>query len=199
MTYLQGRACRISRDSHPVTSRPGRWQACPAGSAPASALDNMPRCRPLCGRHGACHDGPLPEETDALLQRDRICHTTKNIHRTCPRATRQGANSIQMWLPGRDGPKQGTEQTLREAPPSPYAAIQHQRPLKTAYGKDGPPDAQQAPARLPEPISCQDHLPALSRIPETAEEDGKKQQYRQRKGVEHPVGQPAAAVSSRAS
>ena len=45
------------RGSHPATSRPWGRQACPAGSAPASALDSMLRCRPRRGRSGACHDG----------------------------------------------------------------------------------------------------------------------------------------------
>ena len=52
---------------------------------------------------------------------------------------------------------------------------------------------QQAPARLPGTVSRQDLLPALLRISEAAEKDRKKHQHRQRKGVEHPAGQPAAA------
>lgn len=71
--------------------------------------------------------------------------------------------------------------------------MQQQRPLKAADGKDARPDAQQAPARLPGTVSRQDLLPALLRISEAAEKDRKKHQHRQRKGVEHPAGQPAAA------
>lgn len=66
-------------------------------------------------------------------------------------------------------------------------------PLKAADGDAGRPDAQQTPARLPGAVLRQYRLAALPRVSETAKDDGKKQQHRQRKSVEHPAGQPAAA------
>lgn len=71
--------------------------------------------------------------------------------------------------------------------------MQQQRPLKAADGQDARPDAQQAPACLPGAVPGKERLPVLLRIPETTAKDRKEHQHRQRKGVEHPFGQPAVA------
>ena len=72
------------RGSHPATSRPWGRQACPAGSAPASALDSMLRCRPRRGRSGACHDGQQQRRRTPYFHMTYLRTTGGHLHRMPP-------------------------------------------------------------------------------------------------------------------
>ena len=132
------------RGSHPATSRPWGRQACPAGSAPASALDSMLRCRPRRGRSGACHDG--------RQQRRR----TPCFHMTVPAHYRRTSPQDAAPRPRGKVPPASRNCRTGMAPhgagnlgygrlPHCTGRLRRQRPLRTADGKDGRPDARQAP------------------------------------------------------
>lgn len=128
------------RGSHPATSRPWGRQACPAGSAPASALDSMLRCRPRRGRSGACHDG--------RQQRRR----TPCFHMTVPAHYRRTSPQDAAPRPRGKVPPASRNCRTGMAPhgagnlgygrlPHCTGRLRRQRPLRTADGKD----ARQAP------------------------------------------------------